>query len=79
MNIIKHSLSILILLTLLFSSCKKDELLTDSSAKLDFSTDSVLFDTVFTQVGSTTRQFRIYNNHDQPMNISRIYLGAGVN
>jgi hypothetical protein len=61
----------------LFSSCKKDELLTDSSAKLEFSTDSVLFDTVFTTLGSTTKSFRIYNKHSQTMNISRIHLAGG--
>jgi hypothetical protein len=63
--------------TLFFSSCKKEEFLTDSSAKLEFSTDSVLFDTVFTTLGSTTKTFRIYNRHSQAMNISRIYLATG--
>jgi hypothetical protein len=62
---------------LFFSSCKKDALLTDSSAKLEFSTDSVLFDTVFTTLGSTTKTFRIYNRHSQKMNISKIRLAAG--
>ncbi len=68
---------LLLLPILILSSCKKDQLLTDSGAKLDFSTDSVLFDTVFTQVGSTTKLFRIYNNHTQPMNISNIHLAGG--
>ncbi len=62
---------------LLFSSCKKDKLLTDSNAKLQFSRDSVLFDTVFTKVGSTTKLFRIYNNHSQPITISKIHLANG--
>jgi hypothetical protein len=66
-----------LLFSLMFSSCNKEELLTDSSAKLEFSTDSVLFDTVFTTLGSTTRIFRIYNKHSQTMNISRIYLATG--
>ena len=62
----------------ILSSCKKDELITDSSAKLQFSTDSVLFDTVFHFAGSTTKVFRIYNTHDQPMNISKAYLAGGT-
>jgi hypothetical protein len=57
-----------------FSSCKKDKLLTDSSAKVDFSADSVLFDTVFTTVGSATRNIRVINNHDQKIKISSIHL-----
>jgi hypothetical protein len=79
MNFVKTIFTLIIFSSLFFSACKKDELLTDSSAKLDFSVDSILFDTVFTQVGSTTRSFRIYNNHDQPINISKIFLGAGSN
>ncbi len=62
-----------------FSSCKKDVLLTDSAAKLNFSTDSVLFDTVFTTVGSTTKTFKIHNLHSQPLNISKVYLATGSN
>jgi len=63
---------------LILSSCKKDQLLTDSSAKLDFSTDSVLFDTVFHYAGSTTKLFRIYNHHKQTMNISKAFLAGGA-
>ncbi|MFL5762804.1 MAG: right-handed parallel beta-helix repeat-containing protein [Bacteroidia bacterium] len=68
---------LLLLFPLIFSSCKKDDLIVDSSAKLAFSTDSVLFDTVFHYAGSTTKVFRIYNPHDQPINISKAYLAGG--
>lgn len=78
MILIKRLFFIFLSLLLILSSCKKDELLTDSSAKLEFSTDSILFDTVFTQVGSTIRVFRIYNRHRQPINISKAYLSAGT-
>ena len=54
-------------------------LLTDSKAKLNFSTNEVLFDTVFTHVGSTTRIFRILNPHNQPVTISKIFFGTGNN
>lgn len=69
--------SLSILLFLIFSSCKKDELLIDSSAKLEFSTDSVLFDTVFTTIGSTTNVFKIYNRHNQKMNVAKVFLATG--
>jgi hypothetical protein len=62
----------------LFFSCKKDKILMDSSAKISFSQDSVLFDTIFTTVGSTTRYFKVYNNNNQKINISKIYLAGGT-
>lgn len=77
MKFTKYLALLSLVFTLIFSSCRKDELLTASSAKLDFSTDSVLFDTVFTTIGSTTKIFRIYNRHVRPMNISRIFLATG--
>lgn len=65
-------------LVIAFSSCKKDDILTDSSAKLEFSEDTVLFDTVFTSLGSTTKQLKIYNRNDQPLRISSIRLAGGA-
>ncbi|PBQ34363.1 hypothetical protein CNR22_22155 [Sphingobacteriaceae bacterium] len=60
-----------------FSSCKKDKLLKDASAKLEFSQDSVLFDTVFTGIGSATRNVRIRNTYNQKLKISSIQLLGG--
>jgi hypothetical protein len=59
-------------LLIIFSACKKDKFLTDASADIIFSTDSVLFDTVFKYAGSTTKQFRICNQHNQPIRVSSI-------
>ena len=61
-----------------FVSCKKDKLLTDSSATVSFSQDSILFDTVFTTIGSTTRNIRVRNNNNQKINISSIRLEQGA-
>lgn len=77
MKLIKSLCSLTLLSFLVFSSCKKDELLIDSSAKLEFSTDSVLFDTVFTTIGSTTKVFKMYNRHNQKMNVAKIFLATG--
>ena len=61
-----------------FVSCKKDKLLTDSSATVSFSQDSILFDTVFTTIGSTTRNIRVRNTNNQKINISSIRLEQGA-
>ncbi len=60
-----------------FSSCQKDTIITDTSAKVNFSADSVLFDTVFTTIGSATRNIRVINNHQQKIKISSISLQNG--
>lgn len=75
---LKQILPFCFLFIIVLSSCRKDELITDSSAKLAFSVDTVLFDTVFHYAGSTTKVFRIYNEHDQPINISKAYLAGGT-
>ncbi|MCC6690786.1 MAG: hypothetical protein IT235_04570 [Bacteroidia bacterium] len=60
-------------------SCRKDRLITDTSAKIDFSTDSILFDTVFTKIGSATKSFLIYNRHNSSIKISSIKFASGTN
>lgn len=66
----------LILLIAIFNSgCKKDVL--NSDGALTFSEDTVLFDTVFTTIGSATRQFKIYNPSSNEVNISSIMLAGG--
>ena len=56
---------------------KNDKFITDPEAKLSFSLDTLHFDTVFTEVGSATRSFRVYNKHNQPIRISKIYMEKG--
>ncbi|MBI4945846.1 MAG: hypothetical protein HY840_05525 [Bacteroidetes bacterium] len=79
MNFLK-GIPVIALVSCLISiiSCKKDHLITDSSAKIDFSTQSILFDTVFTTVGSTTKTFLVYNRNSQPIKISSIRLARGT-
>ncbi|HRH66729.1 MAG TPA: hypothetical protein PLU53_10570 [Bacteroidia bacterium] len=72
-------LSLAILAILALDSCKKEEFSTDSSAKLEFSQDTVLFDTVFTQVGSATEVFTVYNRKNEPLKITSIRLASGLN
>ena len=49
---------------------------TNPSLRLAFSTDTLAFDTVFTTVGSATKQFLIYNNNDEPLNMETIMLAS---
>jgi hypothetical protein len=76
---IKHSLAagLLILLIVAGSSCQKDEILTDSSARLEFSMDTVMFDTLFSSIGSTTKILTIYNRNDRPVKITSARLAGG--
>lgn len=65
---------------LIISSCRKeDDFLSDSSAKLGFSSDTIIFDTVFVTVGSTTRFLKVYNDNNKPVKISAIRLAGGSN
>lgn len=45
--------------------------------RLSFSVDTLSFDTVFTTIGSATKEFMIYNRNDQPLLISEIMLASG--
>ncbi|MBQ3595979.1 MAG: hypothetical protein II981_11305, partial [Bacteroidales bacterium] len=65
-------------ITVAFASCKKpDEFSDDNSLKLAFSSDTITFDTVFTTIGSSTRQLMIYNNNTENLKISSIRLEGG--
>lgn len=59
------------------TSCKKDAFL--SKGNLEFSLDTLVFDTVFTTVGSTTQQFKIYNKENRTVKIEEIELMGGEN
>jgi len=71
--------SVLVFILFANTSCKKNKLIEDENAKVEFSQDSILFDTVFTQSGSTTRNFRVRNPHNQPIRITSIQLEGGTN
>ena len=74
----KYISILVIALFLGFASCNKPPKFSDdSSLKVAFSTDTVTFDTVFTTIGSSTRQLMIYNNNDENLKISSIRLEGG--
>lgn len=49
-----------------------------NDATLEFSIDTVMFDTVFTSFGTTTKNIRIYNTYQEKLNISKIELARGT-
>ncbi|MGQ9621430.1 MAG: choice-of-anchor Q domain-containing protein [Bacteroidales bacterium] len=58
-----------------FLSCEKQTITVGS--KIVFSEDTVFFDTVFTTIGSTTRELRVRNNSNSKLLIEKIYLAGG--
>lgn len=62
---------------LLLFSCKKEPGIYDPNATLLFSVDTLLFDTVFTSIGSATHLFKVFNPSKQPVKIDHITLGGG--
>jgi hypothetical protein len=63
---------------LVFSACRKEEQLnSDSSITLGFSKDTVIFDTVFTTLGSATRVLKIYNTSNSAVSVASIILDQG--
>ncbi|MCB0661470.1 MAG: hypothetical protein KDC24_01925 [Saprospiraceae bacterium] len=68
-------LVLLVFGTLFLQNCRPEEnFITDQGAGLEFSLDTLRFDTVFTELGSATRFFKVYNRHDRPIKINRITL-----
>lgn len=80
MSIKQSARSILIILmstALAYTGCRKDDLNTDPGFLLGFSNDTILFDTVFTTIGSITRQLVVRNTGSSKINISKIALARG--
>ncbi len=65
-------LTIIAALGLIISSCISDEISTSSSDLLTFSTDTLSFDTVFTDLGTPTARLLVYNRNKKGVNISSI-------
>ncbi len=67
----------ILLLVLGLVSCKQNIVSDDPSMRLAFSHDSILFDTVFTGMGSSTRRMMIYNPNANAIHISRVTMQDG--
>jgi hypothetical protein len=67
-----------VLLLSAWSCRKQDRIDTDPSLRLLFSTDTVLFDTVFTSLGSVTKRLIVHNGNDHKVSIAQIRLAGGT-
>jgi len=77
----RFNFSIFFILGIIFSfsitGCKKS--LNFSKENLIFSADTVVFDTVFTTIGSTTQRLKIYNPSNSTLKVDEIELIGGTN
>jgi hypothetical protein len=80
--IVKRIISFVILLVsfvilIALNSCNKNSFTTDPSDLLEFSTDTVQFDTIFTNIGSATNYFVVRNsNQSKSIKIDRIFVAG---
>jgi hypothetical protein len=68
---------VLILIIISLSSCREDFEFEPSSGNLEFSADTIYLDTVFTDIGSSTYQFKVYNRSDDDISIPSVALAEG--
>ena len=58
-------------------ACQQDIVSDDPLLKLDFSHDTVLFDTVFTSMGSSTKRVMVYNPNKNAICIDQVSMREG--
>lgn len=58
-------------------SCRNDFETTRSTGNLEFSRDTIFLDTVFTNIGSSTFNLKVYNRSDEDIFIPSVRLGRG--
>ena len=79
----KHTVWILALILIGFigfsTSCKKEQFLENQKVDLHFSQDTLMFDTVFTTIGSSTQHLIVKNPENQKIKIANIRLAGGTN
>jgi hypothetical protein len=73
-----QGLAVAIFVTWSLASCtpKDEEFTPDASVMLKFEADTVVFDTVFTEVGSITKRLKVYNTNQNAIRISEIKVAG---
>jgi len=74
-RIIYFLLTIAILMS--WSSCRKDFEFAPSTGSLTFSKDTIYLDTIFSNIGSSTYNLKVYNRSDDDISIPTVRLGQG--
>jgi hypothetical protein len=76
---IRRLLILLLIPPGLFFSCQPERnYIEDRGARLEFSIDTLFFDTVFTTVGTVTEVFKVKNPHNRFIRIDDISLAGGA-
>lgn len=66
-----------VFILIFWSSCRKDFVFAPSTGNLVFSKDTIYLDTVFTNIGSSTYNLKVYNRSDDDISIPTVRLGQG--
>lgn len=70
----------LFILSVFVANCSDDaDFSSSSDLSLEFSSDTVSFDTVFTGIGSSTASFLVYNRNSSSLRIDNVKLAGGEN
>lgn len=72
----KTAIKLSLLLIVLLSACRKPENYFQGTTKLHFSVDTLVFDTVFTTVGTITKRIKVYNTLKEDLRIDHIKLAG---
>lgn len=77
----KVTVPLLLLFSIVFNLLSCDGLdenySTNPNHRLSFSVDTLSFDTVFTTIGSATKEFMVYNRNSEPLLIGEVMLANG--
>lgn len=68
---------VLLLAMLQLFACQENTISDDPTLQLAFSHDTMLFDTVFTAMGSSTRRIMVYNPNKNAVNIEQVSMKNG--
>jgi hypothetical protein len=79
LNLMRFLLLIPFFTVLFLFSCRKDSFITTRNAIVNFSSDTLFFDTVFATTGSITEGVKIFNENDQKLLLSDVKLMGGSN
>ncbi|HKL07501.1 MAG TPA: hypothetical protein VJ896_01930 [Bacteroidales bacterium] len=73
----KIHLFLFLIITFLIISCEKEEFYDSSDIRLEFSQDTIMFDTIFTTIGTSTKYLTVKNPYAKTVKISSISLAGG--
>jgi len=74
----KRLLLLFTVFSVIFCGCTEKKFFTGGDLILRFSTDTIYFDTVFTTIGTSTRELRVINNNNHWVEIDEISLASDI-